>query len=102
MAERVCVCWREIVGVTLSRDLILTALDKREWKRIREELIPELESRVKSFERCSGISLTGVRSRIEHLKTDVRRYDFVRAFGDASAMVDEFVCDVARGMKIEG
>jgi hypothetical protein len=80
--------------MTVVWSIVNDAVGEKNWKEARE-YIPRLKERVSDLEDCSALRLDGARSRIFSLEREIERYDWPKALGDISAMIDEVIYDVA-------
>jgi len=89
----VCGCWDQVVRLDLAVKSLADAIKMRKWKEARKDL-PLVEKLIEELEKCSGIGLLGARSRLEMVKREMARYDWVRAWVDAESIMNEIIYDI--------
>jgi len=77
------------------------AIGKKNWEEAEEKL-PLVEDLLEELEECSGIRLLGARARLERIRKEIKRYDWVSAWADAEAIMSEIIYDIGcRQFKIK-
>jgi len=89
----ICGCWDNIVRLSMVVKAFAEALGTRNWKEAREKL-PQVEAFLEKLEECSGIRFLGARARLEAIKREMARYDWVRAWADAESLMNEIIYDI--------
>jgi len=91
----VCDCWWQIVSVGTRAGLVRMDIEKRQWKKAKEETVPKVKEALDRLEECSGMRMMGARTAVYELETKaIPRYDFFTALTLTEKIMDELVYDV--------